>query len=64
MRERTDKSFPNGYNTAMGVIESIKHPVTEEDLLSVIEHSRWKKPWKDHHHGDMGPPPKRRCPMS
>ena len=24
MRERTDKSFPNGYNTAMGVIESIR----------------------------------------
>jgi len=64
MRERTDKSFPNGYNTAMGVIESIKHPVTEEDLLSVIEHSRWKKPRKEHHQGDMGPPPKRHCPSS
>ena len=24
MRERTDKSFPNGFNTAMGVIESIR----------------------------------------
>ena len=31
------KSFPNGYNTAMGVIQSIKEPVTTEILLRFIE---------------------------
>lgn len=63
MRERTDKSFPNGYNTAMGVIESIKNPVTEELLFSLIEHERWRKREREeipHHQGDMGPP-KRLC---
>merc|ERR1719430_1668923 len=60
MRERTDKSFPNGYNTAIGVIESIKNPVTEDILFSVIEHNRWRKP--EHRQGDMGPPAKRHCP--
>lgn len=43
MRERTDKSFPNGYNTAMGVINSIKDPVTKDFLLRLIEHERWRK---------------------
>ncbi|BFZ11350.1 hypothetical protein BsWGS_14390 [Bradybaena similaris] len=41
MRERTDKSFPNSYNTAMGVCGSIKHPVTKDLLLHVIEKERW-----------------------
>jgi len=64
MRERTDKSFPNGYDTATGVIESIKNPVTEEILLNEIEQHRWRKPREeDHfHQGLMGPPPKRHCP--
>jgi len=53
MRERTDKSFPNGYKTAIGVINSIKDPVTEEILLDFIERHRYVKP--DHH---MMPPPK------
>jgi len=44
MRERTDKSFPNGYNTAMGVIESIKNPVTKEILFDTIEKHRWRPP--------------------
>merc|ERR1712241_508755 len=44
MRERTDKSFPNGYNTAIGVINSIRDPVTKEILLDFIDHQRWRKP--------------------
>merc|ERR1719173_90378 len=62
MRERTDKSFPNGFNTAMGVIESIRNPVTEQYLLEMIDRSRWRKPQEDFHQGSMGPPPKRHCP--
>lgn len=54
MRERSDKSFPNGYNTAIGVINSIKDPVTKEILLDVIEHHRWRKPDSE----VMPPPPK------
>ena len=33
--------FPNGYNTAMGVIESIKNPVTKEILFDTIEKRRY-----------------------
>jgi len=36
MRERTDKSFPNSYNTAMAVCHSIKHPVTKDMLFQTI----------------------------
>ncbi|CAL1545933.1 unnamed protein product [Lymnaea stagnalis] len=42
LKERTDKSFPNSYNTAMGVCGSIQHPVTKELLLRVIERDRWQ----------------------
>ncbi|XP_055871008.1 mRNA-capping enzyme-like [Biomphalaria glabrata] len=42
MRERTDKSFPNSYDTAMGVCESIRHPVTKEILLNFIDRERWQ----------------------
>ena len=37
MRERTDKSFPNAYSTAQGVMKSIQFPVTEEYLLDICE---------------------------
>uniref|UniRef100_A0A182WAC7 mRNA-capping enzyme n=1 Tax=Anopheles minimus TaxID=112268 RepID=A0A182WAC7_9DIPT len=37
MRERTDKSFPNSYETANNVYESIRNPVTEEMLLTLIQ---------------------------
>ena len=43
MRERTDKSFPNGYKTAMGVCQSINEPVTTEILLNFINHDRWRE---------------------
>lgn len=52
MRERTDKSFPNSYNTAQAVCHSIKDPVTTEILLSFIEHQRFGL--DDH---DLMPPP-------
>merc|ERR1712119_118093 len=52
MRERTDKSFPNGFNTAMGVINSIKDPVTPDILLDFIEHRRWRES-----DPDLMPPP-------
>ncbi|RUS87888.1 hypothetical protein EGW08_004366, partial [Elysia chlorotica] len=42
MRERTDKSFPNSYSTAMGVCKSIQHPVTKELLLQVIDTQRYQ----------------------
>lgn len=41
MRERTDKSFPNAYNTAMGVMKSIAAPVTEDMLLKYIDSHGW-----------------------
>uniref|UniRef100_A0A1L8DGW7 mRNA-capping enzyme n=1 Tax=Nyssomyia neivai TaxID=330878 RepID=A0A1L8DGW7_9DIPT len=37
MRERTDKSFPNSYNTAVNVCKSIKNPVTTRMLLDFID---------------------------
>ncbi|XP_059617366.1 mRNA-capping enzyme [Phlebotomus argentipes] len=37
MRERTDKSFPNSYNTAVSVCNSIQQPVTTEMLLDFID---------------------------
>ncbi|XP_039603937.1 mRNA-capping enzyme [Polypterus senegalus] len=39
MRQRIDKSFPNSYDTAMAVCNSIQHPVTKEILLEFIERS-------------------------
>ncbi|XP_027711907.1 mRNA-capping enzyme [Vombatus ursinus] len=37
MRQRTDKSFPNAYNTAMAVCNSISNPVTKEILFEFID---------------------------
>lgn len=58
MRERTDKAFPNGYNTAIGVIESIKNPVTEDYLTSLITHQRYRRPQDSG--GGMLPPQAKR----
>ncbi|XP_063617921.1 mRNA-capping enzyme [Cydia splendana] len=41
MRERTDKSYPNSYNTAKSVCESIRDPVTKERLLDFIDNHRF-----------------------
>ncbi|MBN3301780.1 MCE1 enzyme, partial [Amia calva] len=37
MRQRIDKSFPNSYETAMAVCQSIQNPVTKEILLEFID---------------------------
>ena len=36
MRERTDKSFPNGLNTAKGVINSIKVRFNTINIISIV----------------------------
>lgn len=52
MRERTDKSFPNSYNTATAVCNSIRDPVTTDRLLEFIERHRWSQSDQD-----LMPPP-------
>ncbi|XP_058126525.1 mRNA-capping enzyme [Anopheles ziemanni] len=42
MRERTDKSFPNSYETARSVWESIRRPVTMEILLTMIKNEGYR----------------------
>ena len=37
LRIRTDKPNPNSYKTAISVMESIKHPVTKQMLLDLID---------------------------
>ncbi|PSN46300.1 mRNA-capping enzyme [Blattella germanica] len=54
MRERTDKSFPNSFNTAQAVCNSIRDPITREKLLEYIENYRWTETDQDL----MPPPPK------
>ncbi|XP_045584174.1 mRNA-capping enzyme [Procambarus clarkii] len=56
MRERTDKSHPNSYTTAMAVCNSIKNPVTQEYLLTYIKEQGFKKLDRDL----MPPPPAKR----
>lgn len=58
MRERTDKSFPNSYNTAQAVCNSIRDPVTQDYLLDFINRHRWRAD-----DNDLMPPPSkiRRC---
>lgn len=55
MRERRDKSFPNAYATAQGVMKSIQFPVTEEILLNVVESV--PRPQKRPPSSEMPPPP-------
>jgi len=54
MRQRTDKSFPNSYNTANSVFNSIKNPVKENYLLDFIK----KYGFPDDN--DLMPPPQPR----
>lgn len=42
MRERTDKSFPNSYETAIAVCGSIQRPVTKKILFDMIENRRYR----------------------
>ncbi|XP_053520789.1 mRNA-capping enzyme isoform X4 [Artibeus jamaicensis] len=71
MRQRTDKSFPNAYNTAMAVCNSISNPVTKEMLFEFIDRcaaaSQGQKR-KRHQDPDTElmppPPPKRPHPVT
>ncbi|ELW59136.1 mRNA-capping enzyme [Tupaia chinensis] len=66
MRQRTDKSFPNAYNTAMAVCNSISNPVTKEMLFEFIDRcAAASQGQKRKHHLDpdtelMPPPPPKR----
>ncbi|XP_006095429.1 mRNA-capping enzyme isoform X1 [Myotis lucifugus] len=65
MRQRTDKSFPNAYNTAMAVCNSISNPVTKEILFEFIDRCAASQGQKRKHHLDpdtelMPPPPPKR----
>ncbi|KAF6115885.1 RNA guanylyltransferase and 5'-phosphatase [Phyllostomus discolor] len=66
MRQRTDKSFPNAYNTAMAVCNSISNPVTKEMLFEFIDRcAAASQGQKRKHHQDpdtelMPPPPPKR----
>ncbi|XP_017826745.1 mRNA-capping enzyme isoform X2 [Callithrix jacchus] len=71
MRQRTDKSFPNAYNTAMAVCNSISNPVTKEMLFEFIDRcAAASQGQKRKHHLDPDtelmppPPPKRPRPSS
>uniref|UniRef100_A0A8R1I099 mRNA-capping enzyme n=1 Tax=Caenorhabditis japonica TaxID=281687 RepID=A0A8R1I099_CAEJA len=50
MRERTDKSLPNGKRTADNVLETMTNPVTEENLLEYIGHCVRVLSLKRHQH--------------
>ncbi|KAL1448452.1 hypothetical protein MTO96_044062, partial [Rhipicephalus appendiculatus] len=54
LRERTDKSFPNSYTTADGVMESIRHPVDKDYLLHFIHQFGFRKKPSD---SELMPPP-------
>nr|KAF6507718.1 RNA guanylyltransferase and 5'-phosphatase [Rousettus aegyptiacus] len=71
MRQRTDKSFPNAYNTAMAVCNSISNPVTKEMLFEFIDRcAAASQGQKRRHHLDPDtelmppPPPKRPRPLT
>lgn len=71
MRQRTDKSFPNAYNTAMAVCNSISNPVTKEMLFEFIDRcAAASQGQKRKHHLDPDtelmppPPPKRPRPLT
>ncbi|XP_077517134.1 mRNA-capping enzyme-like [Amblyomma americanum] len=54
LRERTDKSFPNSFSTAEGVMESIRNPIDKEYLLDFISKHLWRKKPTD---SELMPPP-------
>ncbi|GAB1610713.1 mRNA-capping enzyme [Argonauta hians] len=63
LRQRTDKSFPNSYDTAMGVCNSIAHPVTKEILLDIVEKRRFMPPGgggEGARDQDLMPPPSKK----
>ncbi|KAG5276547.1 hypothetical protein AALO_G00106940 [Alosa alosa] len=67
MRERIDKSFPNSYDTAMAVCNSIQHPVTKEILLELVDRCAQGQTRKHPSDPDaklMPPPPPKRPNMA
>eukprot|EP00095_Tigriopus_kingsejongensis_P004298 maker-scaffold346_size200932-snap-gene-0.7 protein:Tk04298 transcript:maker-scaffold346_size200932-snap-gene-0.7-mRNA-1 annotation:"hypothetical protein CAPTEDRAFT_167250" len=60
MRERTDKSYPNGFNTAQNVVSSIQEPVTPQILLNLIDQMQSREPFNSGVEGGMHPPPMKR----
>ncbi|XP_076874287.1 mRNA-capping enzyme [Brachyhypopomus gauderio] len=63
MRQRIDKSFPNSYDTAMAVCNSIQFPVTKENLLEFLDRCALSHARKHHSDPDaqlMPPPPPKR----
>ncbi|KAI7799344.1 mRNA-capping enzyme [Triplophysa rosa] len=65
MRQRVDKSFPNSYDTAMAVCNSIQHPVTKEILFEFLDRCAQMRSRK--HPADselMPPPPPKRADLS
>lgn len=58
MRQRTDKSFPNSFNTATAVCQSIREPVTNEILVDFIQ--SLKEPIRQPMAPPPRPPPQRR----
>ncbi|XP_037570170.1 mRNA-capping enzyme [Dermacentor silvarum] len=54
LRERTDKSFPNSFSTAEGVMESIRNPVDKDYLLNFIRQYGWRRKPTD---SELMPPP-------
>uniref|UniRef100_A0A8C1U8Q0 mRNA-capping enzyme n=2 Tax=Cyprinus carpio TaxID=7962 RepID=A0A8C1U8Q0_CYPCA len=62
MRQRTDKSFPNSYDTAMAVCNSIQHPVTKEILFEFLDRCAQAQSRKHPADADlMAPPPPKRA---
>ncbi|KAF1768750.1 hypothetical protein GCK72_000563 [Caenorhabditis remanei] len=63
MRERTDKSLPNGLNTAKNVVDTMVNPVTEQYLTDYIKHAlrvlEVKKQQRHKAQHQEGPPQKR-----
>ncbi|CAI5684092.1 unnamed protein product [Oreochromis niloticus] len=66
MRQRVDKSFPNSYDTAMAVCQSIREPVTKEILFEYLDRcaqgaqSQNRKNPRDPDSELMPPPPPKR----
>ncbi|TRY59183.1 hypothetical protein DNTS_032428 [Danionella cerebrum] len=57
MRQRVDKSFPNSYDTAMAVCNSIQHPVTKEILLEFLDRCAQLHSRKHPADTELMPPP-------
>ncbi|CAM4694703.1 unnamed protein product [Leuciscus chuanchicus] len=57
MRQRIDKSFPNSYDTAMAVCNSIQHPVTKEILFEFLDRCAQMQSRKHPADSELMPPP-------